>query len=179
MNEDTLILYYYNDGLSESERREVEVAINADADIAARYDDLCRQLNGLQDAETTTVPAHTVQRWHDALDREARLERGRMQQPRHRKFSGLSFAWGAAVAAALVALGVLGLLVVPLVLAAVALLLLHRMGLVVMVRAGESSGEGEGEQEAEGQAEEPSEHGRLFLSVGARSRLLSLERAGK
>jgi hypothetical protein len=102
MNEETLILYYYNDGLSDRERREVEAAIHDDADVAARYDELCRQLNGFVEPETPVVPSHTVQRWHDAIDREARLEHGRARQPRQRSFSGFSFAWGAAIAAALV-----------------------------------------------------------------------------
>lgn len=102
MNEDNLILYYYNDGLSEDERRQVEATIHSDPAVAARYDALCRELNGLAETDTPAVPAHTVQRWHDAIDREARLERGREQPPRQRAFSGFSFAWGAAVAAALV-----------------------------------------------------------------------------
>jgi hypothetical protein len=102
MNEDNLILYYYNDGLSERERHEIEAAIHDDAAIAAKYDDLCRQLNDFTESETPAVPSHTVQRWHDAIDREARLEHGREQRPRHRSFSGMSFAWGAAIAAALV-----------------------------------------------------------------------------
>lgn len=102
MNEDTLILYYYNDGLSEEERRDIEAALHRDAALAARYDALCRQLNGLADTESPAIPSHTVERWHDAIDREARLERGRQRQPRQRTFSGLSFAWGAALAAALV-----------------------------------------------------------------------------
>ena len=41
MNEDTLILYYYNDGLSKAERREVEAAIHSDPAVAARFDELC------------------------------------------------------------------------------------------------------------------------------------------
>jgi len=82
MNEDNLILYYYNDGLSEDERRQVEAAIHSDGAVAARYDALCRELNGLAETDTPAVPAHTVQRWHDAIDREARLERGREQPPR-------------------------------------------------------------------------------------------------
>ena len=102
MKEDTLILYYYKDGLSEDERRRVEAAINDDAALAARYDELCLQLNGLAENDTPAVPVHTVKRWHDAIDREAHLERGRKQQPRRRTFSGYSFAWGAAVAAVLV-----------------------------------------------------------------------------
>ena len=102
MNEEKLILYYYNDGLSEHERREVEAAIHDDVAVAAQYDELCRQLNGFVETETPAVPSHTMQQWHDAIDREARLEHGREQQPRQRSFNGFSFAWGAAIAAALV-----------------------------------------------------------------------------
>jgi hypothetical protein len=102
MNEEKLILYYYNDGLSDRERREVEAAIHDDAAIAAQYDDLCRQLNDFVENEIPAVPSHTVQRWHDAIDREARLEHGHKQKPTQRSFSGFSFAWGAAIAAALV-----------------------------------------------------------------------------
>ena len=102
MNEDTLILYYYDDGLSERERREVESAIGSDAAVAAKYEQLCRELNGLADAGVTTVPAHTVERWHDAIDRAARQSHQAAQVAGQRSFNPFSFAWGAALAAALV-----------------------------------------------------------------------------
>ena len=38
MNDDTLLLYYYDDGLSAKERRDVESAIAADSSIQARYE---------------------------------------------------------------------------------------------------------------------------------------------
>jgi hypothetical protein len=102
MNEDTLILYYYDDGLSERERREVESAIGSDPAVAAKYEELCRELNGLADSGVTTVPAHTVERWHGTIDRAARQSPVRAQPPRQRSFNPFSFAWGAALAAALV-----------------------------------------------------------------------------
>jgi len=104
MNEDTLILYYYNDGLSKRERQQVEEAIHSDAAVAATYEELCQQLNGMSEPDSPAVPSHTVERWHDAIDRAARQERARTQSPA-RSFNPWSFAWGAAIAAAL-ALGV-------------------------------------------------------------------------
>jgi len=93
MNEDTLILYYYNDGLSKRERQQVEVAINSDAAVAATYEELCQQLNGMSEPDTAAVPSHTVERWHDAIDRAARQEHVRAQSPA-RSFN----PWSAALA---------------------------------------------------------------------------------
>ena len=99
MNEDTLVLYYYKDGLSERERRQVEAAINADSAVAAQYETLCRQLNDMSEADVPAVPSHTVQRWHDTIDRAAQQTHNRQQ--RARSFNPFSFAWGAAIATAL------------------------------------------------------------------------------
>jgi hypothetical protein len=100
MNDDTLVLYYYNDGLSDRERRQVEAALNSDPAVAARYEALCRQLNDMVDPALHAVPAHTLQRWHDSIDRAAQMERNRQQQPTP-SFSLPSFVWGAAITAAL------------------------------------------------------------------------------
>jgi len=100
MNDDTLILYYYNDGLSDRERREVESAMNADAAIAAQYKELCRQMGALKEPDDEAAPVHTVQRWHDSIDRAATQERVSQKRPA-RHFNPLSFVWGAAVTAAL------------------------------------------------------------------------------
>ena len=100
MNEDTLILYYYNDGLTDRERQQVEATINSDAAVAEMYQELCRQLNGMSEPDDVAVPAHTVERWHDAIDRAARQEHAGAQRPA-RSFNPWSFAWGAAIAAAL------------------------------------------------------------------------------
>ena len=104
MNEDTLILYYYNDGLSDRERQQVETAINADPVIATRYEALCRQLNDLRATNDQVVPSHTLHRWHDSIDRAARQERFSQQKP-STSFNPFSFVWGATVTAIL-AIGV-------------------------------------------------------------------------
>lgn len=100
MNDDTLLLYYYNDGLSSRERRRVEASINANPEIAAQYEALCQQLNAMDDPELHAVPSHTVQRWHDSVDRAAQqdfVSQGQLSRP----FNLFSFAWGAAFAATL------------------------------------------------------------------------------
>lgn len=99
MNEETLILYYYDDGLSNSERREVQAALDADPGLAARYERLCTELDGMADAESPAVPQHVVHRWHDAIESAARQASRNSRPPR--SFSPLSFLWGAAVTAAL------------------------------------------------------------------------------
>lgn len=99
MNDDTLILYYYNDGLSEQEREDVAAALRTDAALAAQYSKLCGDLDHFAD-EDVGVPSHVVQRMHDSIDRVARPVLLRTDEPR-RSFSPFSFAWGAAVTAAL------------------------------------------------------------------------------
>ena len=101
MNEETLILYYYKDGLSDRERREVEVAIHSDPTVAARFESLCRELNELAEPDTSSVPKHTVDRWHQVIDDAARQAPTR-SRPQQRFFRPATFAWGAALAAALV-----------------------------------------------------------------------------
>jgi len=100
MNDDTLLLYYYNDGLSSRERRQVDAAINTDPVIAVRYEALCQQLNAMDDPEPHAVPSHTVQRWHDSIDRAAQQSLVSQRQPSG-SFNLFSFAWGAAFAATL------------------------------------------------------------------------------
>jgi len=100
MNEDTLILYYFNDGLSDRERRQVETAINTDTTVSAQYKALCRELNDLSETDAQAVPSHTLQRWHDSIDRAARQDQPSQQRPAG-IFNFFSFAWGAAITAAL------------------------------------------------------------------------------
>ena len=100
MNDDTLLLYYYNDGLSSQKRRQVEAAINADPDVATQYEALCQQLNAMEEPRLQSVPSHTVQRWHDSIDLAARQDNVSHRQP-NRSINLLSFAWGAAFAATL------------------------------------------------------------------------------
>jgi hypothetical protein len=98
MNDDKLILYYYDDGLSARERQEITAALEENPQLAARYAELCRDLDGLKE-EPVDVPSHVVQRMHDSIDRVARPVLV-SQEPR-RSFNPFSFVWGAAVTAAL------------------------------------------------------------------------------
>jgi len=104
MNDDTLILYYYNDGLTRRERQQVESAMRSDPALATQYEALCRELDEVSEPDVPAVPPHTLQQWHDSIDRVAQQERGRERKPAS-SFNLTSFAWGAAIAAAL-ALGV-------------------------------------------------------------------------
>ena len=100
MNEDTLILYYFDDGLSDRERQRLAAALEADPKLAARYAALCRDLDMIADPDDVDVPSHVVQRMHDSIDRVARPVL--VDAPAApRSFSPLSFVWGAAVTAAL------------------------------------------------------------------------------
>ena len=48
MNDDTLTLYFYNDGLTETERRDVERALADNPEIKSRYARICRELDVLR-----------------------------------------------------------------------------------------------------------------------------------
>jgi hypothetical protein len=102
MNDEQLILYYYADGLSTAERRRIEAALAADPTLQRRYDALRRELDGFGDApaDTPAPPEHLVARWHDSIDRAARLEQQATRSPA-RGLHFASFAWGTAVTAAL------------------------------------------------------------------------------
>ncbi len=102
MNDDTLTLYYYNDGLSDEERREVETALRDDAALAARYRVLRRRLETWSDETVTPAPEHAVARWHDSIERAATMSRQRSDS-RDRPVHFWSFFWGAAVTAAMAA----------------------------------------------------------------------------
>lgn len=100
MHDEKLILYYYDDGLSDHERREVETALGEDAALAARYAELRDRLSELAKTEDLPASAHAVHRWHDSIDQAARMERAKQEKPAS-PFSFMSFFWGAAVTAAL------------------------------------------------------------------------------
>lgn len=105
MNDDTLILYYYDDGLEADERAAVEAALASDEALRERYRALCRSLECLADSSTLEAPAHVTARWHRAIDRAADLERKRSPS------TGMSwhlpsFAWGALLAVLVLAVGV-------------------------------------------------------------------------
>jgi hypothetical protein len=101
MNDDILTLYYYKDGLTEAELLEVRSALGKDAALRARYETLCKDLARFDAPAPVAVTADLAARWHDSIDRAARLERQR-KQPAGRVLHIPSFAWGTVVAAALV-----------------------------------------------------------------------------
>jgi len=100
MHDEQLILYYYDDGLSDREKQQIEAALKDDASLAARYERLKSRLSDFTEAEVPPAPTHAVNRWHDSIDRAARMESNRLSKP-GTPFSFMSFFWGAAVTAAL------------------------------------------------------------------------------
>ena len=114
INEDTLTLYYYDDGLSGEERRRIEAALQEDADLAERYRNLCLDLEQLRDTDTTAVPTHLLHRWHDSIDQAAREEKAnskpvRLAAVNSGRWHLSPFVWGGAITAALtigIAIGV-------------------------------------------------------------------------
>lgn len=98
MNDDTLTLYYYNDGLTNAERQQVANALANDPALADRYQSLCRELENIPDPELPGPPADMVQRWHDSLNRAVGYETQAKSGPAVHSWS---FLLGAAVTAAL------------------------------------------------------------------------------
>jgi hypothetical protein len=105
INTDTLTLYFYDDGLTDEERKQVEFALRNDSNLAARYDVLCRQMTGWSKEDTPAAPSHLLERWHDSIDDAARMETAAPKTAKPRPFQFLTFAWGGGLTAAL-ALGV-------------------------------------------------------------------------
>jgi hypothetical protein len=101
MNDETLTLYYYNDGLTESERRDIESALERDELLCKRYETLCADLGEFTNLEVEHAPADMKARFHDTIERAARLEHGRKSR-RQSTLHLPSFAWGGAVVAVLV-----------------------------------------------------------------------------
>ena len=68
INEDTLMLYFYRDGLSDDEIRRISEALEQDTELRARYDELCEQMSELGQAESIDAPPGATARWRTALD---------------------------------------------------------------------------------------------------------------
>ena len=100
ISNETFTLYFYDDGLTPGQKRDIDAALLADTDLADRYARISRQLSSLQAAKDVAVPDHMLQRWHDSIDQAARTEAAGVRKP-SRSFHLLSFAWGGAIAAAL------------------------------------------------------------------------------
>ena len=98
MNDETLLLYYYKDGLTRREREKVAGALATDPEIAERYRALCADLESVDLSATATPSNDMLHRWHEAIDRAANRAPARS---RHSRFHFGSFFWGAVVTAAL------------------------------------------------------------------------------
>jgi len=109
MKDETLMLYYYNDGLSAAERRAIAAALADDEQLAERYEALCRDLDALREPADAILPEGLQRRLQANLQRAARLEEaespGRGARRPARAFAPRFLAWGGALAAAL-ALGI-------------------------------------------------------------------------
>jgi hypothetical protein len=94
MNEDTLLLYFY-DELSVDERNEVEAALVRDPGLAEKYRLLSSQLSELRSNSLTPAPESARRRWHDSIDHLAQKAavspRARHPRPRFWMF-GLAAA---------------------------------------------------------------------------------------
>ena len=105
INEETLTLYYYEDGLTADERRNVETAMQKNTLLAAQYADLCAQFDSWREPDEHQLPAHLIPRWRDSIVDAAKSEALNSERSRRRKrSSGSSFwsiAWGGAIAVAL------------------------------------------------------------------------------
>ena len=71
MNDEQLTLYYYKDGLADEDERRIRAALRTDADLARRYEALCRELAGLDDPAPMPASATAAARWHAAIDSAA------------------------------------------------------------------------------------------------------------
>jgi len=68
MKDDTLILYYYGDGLDCEERRSVETALAEDPRLARRYRALSADLDRLAQAPPLAAPAGLAGRLHASIE---------------------------------------------------------------------------------------------------------------
>lgn len=75
INEQQLILYYYDDGLSPQEQQVITEALQTNAVLATRYQELSAGLDDLQDETPVAAPAHLKPQWHELIGREAQLQR--------------------------------------------------------------------------------------------------------
>ena len=100
IDEQTLVFYFYDDGLSSKERRDVEIALRNDPVLAERYAKLRNELDQMNDVEVPAAPTHLVQQWHDSIDNAARSTRF-VSRPAQNQVHAWSFIWGAAITAAL------------------------------------------------------------------------------
>lgn len=76
IDDDTLILHYYDDGLSPDVRRGIDAALRADPALARRYREMTDALAGLRIDDDAAIepPPAAIHRWQTGLARAARLD---------------------------------------------------------------------------------------------------------
>ena len=102
INDDTLLLYYYNEGLRAEERDAIAAAIRRDPLVRDRYEELRTFLRDLRDTPRVAVSDNQRARWNRAIASAAGTETSRRGTER---LHAPSFVWGLA-AALVIALGV-------------------------------------------------------------------------
>lgn len=71
IDEQTLTLYYFDDGLEPQQREQVRQALQNDHLLAARYKSLCTELNALKGEDVAPAPAGLKQGWHQLIADQA------------------------------------------------------------------------------------------------------------
>lgn len=99
INDKTLTLYYFNEGLTDAERQAVRAALESDQALRDEYRTLRTMLDGLADPAVTPAPEAARRRWHAAITRAAEPRAAAVERKPQVHFT--SFFWGAAVTAAL------------------------------------------------------------------------------
>ena len=104
MNDELLTFYFYNDGLTDSERNRIRDALQSDANLARQYRRLCDELERLDqlalDAASEPASPSATARWHASIDDLAKpLPPAKIPG----RFRSRNLWWSAAIAAALVA----------------------------------------------------------------------------
>ncbi|MBT8099155.1 MAG: hypothetical protein KJO82_05365 [Gammaproteobacteria bacterium] len=100
IRDEQLMLYFYSDGLSATDRTEIEAALQESPALAKHYATLQRELSALRMERPAPAPPELLQRLHTTIDRATPLPPAPSGG-----FSMPSFFWGAAITAAL-AIGV-------------------------------------------------------------------------
>ena len=100
INEETLTLCYYDDGLTANERRDVEVALGRNPNLAANYAELCRHFESWSQPDDHSTPEHLTHKWQDSIAVAAMQESAGTRKSTAR-FSLMNFAWGGAVTMAM------------------------------------------------------------------------------
>lgn len=113
-SDESLLFYFYRDGLNASEREVITTALQSNADLAARYRELTAHLQAIPDPAVQQAPEHLQHQWHALISREAQLER-QHQQPveRPKPWLGRIAGFAAGLAAVLVVGIAIGLYVRP------------------------------------------------------------------